>query len=114
MGSCDHTLHGMCKRPGKKTIDSHSHGQSHFFAAGQTTIAVLWLQCMRGGRFRGSVAGLFGLSGLSRVFRSLNQTNQRNQTNQMNQLNQIPATRRETVPDTVFILTRPNPPLTTP
>jgi len=50
---------------------------------------------MRGGRFRGSLTGLFGLSGLSRLFRSLNQTNQRNQTNQMNQLNQVPATRRK-------------------
>lgn len=51
--------------------------------------------CVRGGRFRGSVAGLFGLSGSSSLFRSLNQINERNQTNQMNQLNQIPAIRRE-------------------
>ena len=47
---------------------------------------------MRGGRFRGSLAGLFGLPGLSRLFGSLNQTNQTNQTDQMNQ---IPATRRK-------------------
>ncbi len=34
---------------------------------------------VRGGRFRGSLDGLFGLSGVSRVFRSLNQTNQTDQ-----------------------------------
>jgi hypothetical protein len=57
---------------------------------------------MRGGRFRGSLTGLFSLSGLSRLFRSLNQTNQRNQTNQMNQLNQLPATCREMGAGTFF------------